>query len=67
MKLSREVYSEIGKFFMNVSLAFVIFTLIQPFAHEKLNPKLFVIGVCGVVVFFAVGVYLLNLGGKDES
>ncbi len=67
MKLSIHAYVEIRKFFMNVSLAFVVFTLIQPFAQDKLNPKLLVIGICGVVVFFALGVYFLNIGGGDES
>lgn len=66
MKLSVHAYVEIGKFFMNVSLAFVVFTLIQPFAQDKLNPKLLVIGICGVVVFFTLGVYFLNTGGNDE-
>jgi len=66
VKLAKEVYKEVGKYFLSVSLAFVVFTLIQPFVQNKLNPKLLLIGGINMVVFFALGIYFLNKGGKDE-
>ena len=62
----REASKEIGKGFINIGVAFVIFALIQPLVNDKISIKLFVVAVIGATVFMIIGGALVGIGGDKK-
>jgi uncharacterized protein YhhL (DUF1145 family) len=66
MKIQKGL-KELGKGFINIGVAFIIFAIIQPFVKEKFSIKIAVVSIIFSFIFFIIGVILASLNGeKDE-
>ncbi len=66
MKIQKGL-KELGKGFINIGVAFIIFAIIQPFVKEKISIKIAVVSIIFSFIFFIIGVILSSLNGeKDE-
>ena len=63
----KNIANELGKGFINLAVAFVIFAFLQPLVKEKLTAKLLYIAVFGFILFVTIGSILLYLGGKNNE
>ena len=63
----KESAKEIGKGFINVGVAFIVFSLIQPLVNGKISITLFILAIIGATVFMGIGGILVGLGGDNES
>ena len=62
-----KVYEEFGKFFLNVSVAVVVFVFIKPIVEGEFNA--FIGSVFGIVIFMLLFLAYFSLkkaGGKNE-
>ncbi|WP_197017095.1 hypothetical protein [Persephonella sp. IF05-L8] len=51
----KNIANELGKGFINLAIAFVIFAFLQPLVKEKLTAKLLYIAVFGFILFAVFG------------
>lgn len=67
MKLLKETLRETGKFFYDLAKISVGLGLILPFLKgESLSPVNALLALVSALVFFVVGIILINKGGRDE-
>jgi len=58
---------ELGKGFINLSLAFFVFSIIQPVVKEEVSLNAFGFGVLGFITSGAIGIMLLEAGGNADG
>ncbi len=63
----KEASKEVGKGFINIGVAFIIFALIQPFVKGEINTKLFLIAVFGFFISILIGALLVAFGGEKDD
>jgi len=63
----RESSKEVGKGFINIGVAFVIFALIQPFVKGEFNINLFLVAIFGFFVSTLIGSLFIAFGGKKND
>lgn len=61
-----KVYEEFGKFFLNVSVAIVVFVFIQPFMADKFNPMAGLIAIGFLIMFMYIAYFLLKRAGSSN-
>ena len=64
MFLKKTTKFELGKGFINLSLAFFIFSVIQPVVKEEVSIKSFCFGLIGFITSGVIGIILLESGGN---
>ena len=64
MKLKKVAF-ELGKGFINLAIAFVIFAFLQPFVKGELTDKLLFTALSGAFGFLIFGSILIYIGGDD--
>jgi len=62
-----KAFTELGKQFLNVAVAGLIFAFIQPLVHEKLIPKTALFSVCWYITFTLAGVVLISIGEEENG
>lgn len=60
MKFSKKAVEELGKLFLNMSLATFITTILQPVFNQKLNIIFLLIGFVLWLILIVAGLYTLN-------
>ena len=66
MKISKGL-NELGKGFINIGVAFVIFAIIQPFVKENITLKVVIASIIFSIIFFSVGVILSSINGDEND
>ncbi|WP_461828794.1 hypothetical protein [Aquifex sp.] len=64
MKVGKEALKELGKFFYNLALAVAVALIIQPFANDKVNPSILIVGLLSAVINLGIGFLLLSFSDK---
>lgn len=64
MRLSKNALLELGKFFINLALAILIATFVQPLAKDKLDLSILGIGFIIALISIFFGVALINTSDK---
>ena len=62
-----DALKELGKYFMNLSLAIFVSLILQPFATDKLNYKLIAYGIITSLTSLILGFYIVNLSDKFNN
>ncbi len=63
----KEASKEVGKGFINIGVAFVVFALIQPFVKGEFNIKLFLVAIFGFFISTFIGSLFIAFGGKKND
>ena len=63
----KKAFTEIGKQFLNVAVAGLVFAFVQPFVHEELGLKTTLFSVCWYVAFTLSGALLISLGEEKDG
>jgi len=63
----KNVAKELGKTFLNISVAIVVFVFLQPFVKGELTLNLIAITIAGFLINVIIGSVLLYFGGKDDE
>ncbi|EDP73463.1 hypothetical protein [Hydrogenivirga sp. 128-5-R1-1] len=58
---------EVGKGFINIGVAFIVFALIQPIINNNLSLKTTLIALVGFSLSVLVGSLLIAFGGKSDD
>ena len=58
----RKAFSEVGKQFLNIAVAGLVFAFIQPFVHEELKFNMTLFSAIWYITFTVVGFLLIALG-----
>ncbi len=66
MKISKGL-NELGKGFINIGIAFVVFAIIQPFVKESITLKVVIASIIFSIIFFSVGVILSSMNGEEND
>ncbi|EDP73742.1 hypothetical protein [Hydrogenivirga sp. 128-5-R1-1] len=67
MNRFKNVANELGKTFLNISVAVLVFLLLQPFVKGELTFKLVIMAVGGFLINVIAGSVLIYLGGDDNE
>jgi hypothetical protein len=59
--------NELGKSFMNLAVALIVFAIIQPFVKGEFSISITVVSVVISAILFFIGVSLSSLGGRDHE
>ena len=59
--------NELGKGFINLGVAFLVFAVIQPFVKNNIDLKTSFVSIMFSSILFIVGVLLSSLGGKKSE
>ena len=63
----KEASKEVGKGFINIGVAFIIFALIQPFVKGEFSIKLFFTAILGFFVSILIGSLFIAFGGERND
>ncbi len=61
-----KTFEELGKASLTVSVAWIVFGVIQPIFSEKFSVQFAVIASAGFLLFGTLGVIFLERSGNDE-
>ncbi len=67
MKLKPSTSFELGKGFINLSLAFFISSIIQPIVKDEVSLKSILFGILGFFISGVFGILLLEAGGTEDA
>lgn len=66
MKISRKAFVELGKASLAISVAWMVFGIIQPVFTNRFSIGSSLVATLGFLVFLVIGTILLNRGAGDE-
>ena len=66
-RVRAKTFEELGKASLTVSVAWIVFGIIQPIFSERFSIQLAVIAFLGFLLFLAVGVILLERSSDDKG
>lgn len=63
----KKAFEEVGKHFLNVCVAIIVFAIIQPLVNGTFNLKLAVYSAVAYFTLFVSSIILLVLGGTNNE
>ncbi len=66
-RVKAKTFEELGKASLTVSVAWIVFGIIQPIFSERFSIQLAVIAFLGFLLFLAIGVILLERSSNDKG
>ncbi len=64
MRVKDETFKELGKASLAISVAWIVFGIIQPTFTSRFSVESSLIAVLGFLVFLTLGIILLNRGAE---
>ncbi len=64
MRIKAETFKELGKASLAISVAWIVFGIIQPAFTNRFSVESSLIAVLGFLVFLTLGIILLNRGAE---
>ncbi len=64
--MKAKTFEELGKSSLTVSVAWIVFGVVQPILSERLSIQIALIAFVGFLIFLSLGIILLERLGDDE-
>ncbi len=64
--MKAKTFEELGKSSLTVSVAWIVFGVVQPILSERLSIQIALIAFAGFLIFLSLGIILLERLGDDE-
>ncbi len=63
----KKAFEEVGKHFLNIGVAIIVFAILQPIVKSEFSPKSSLIFAVVYLIIFTIAVFLITLGGREDE
>lgn len=63
----KKAFEEVGKHFLNIGVAVIVFAILQPIVKSEFSPKSSLIFAVLYLIIFTIAVFLIMLGGREDE
>ena len=64
--MEREDLKEFGKHLLNIGVAIIVFSIIQPLTKGEFNPYVVIISIVAYIIVVILGMFFIRKGGKKD-
>ena len=64
--MEREDLKEFGKHLLNIGVAIIVFSIIQPLTKGEFNPYVVIFSILAYIIVVMVGMFFIRKGGKKD-
>ncbi len=65
--MEREDLKEFGKHLLNIGVAIIVFSIIQPLTHGSFNPYVVIISILAYIIVVISGMFFIRKGGHKND
>jgi len=64
--MEREDLKEFGKHLLNVAVAIIVFSIIQPLVKGDLHPDIVIYSIVAYIIVVTTGMFFIRKGAKND-
>ncbi len=64
--MEREDLKEFGKHLLNIGVAIIVFSIIQPLTKNSVNPYIVIYSIIAYIIVVVIGLFFIRKGGRKE-